>query len=569
MSVRKATTPNEALSIAEKVYDTSREGVVVTNPDGSIVYVNDAYVHIHGYQREDVLGHNPRILKSGRHDADFYRGMWDSLLKTGQWQGEVWDRRANGSLVVKWLSISAVQDDAGNTTRYVGVFSDITTVKESEDALRWLSTHDSLTRLPNRALLEDRLTAALARSRREENSTAVVSLDLDGFKDVNSALGHAAGDRLLIEIARRCAAVVRESDTIGRSGGDEFMIVVPGFSDAEDPGMLAHRIRSAIVEPIMLDEQEVCVTASLGIAVYPGDGMDAGELTLHANGAMHRAETLGGNRVEFFNADLRGVVQHRVKIEARLREALREDRLFVVYQPQVDLSTGCIVGVESLVRWRDIDGTVIMPGDFIEVAESSDLIQEIGAVVLRRACSDLHTLNDGGHRLTMAINISAREWMDQDVAGIVIGVIDASGVDPSDIEVEITESSTMSRAEVVAARIATLQSHGVKVSIDDFGTGYASMTYVMDFSPSKLKIDRSFVTPLPDDTKAGAVVDATIALAKGIGAKALAEGPETAEHVRFLREHGCDIGQGYYFSKPVPLADLRVLLDAGPFSMPD
>jgi diguanylate cyclase (GGDEF)-like protein/PAS domain S-box-containing protein len=571
MSVPKATTlqsPDEALAIAAKVFDATRDGIVVTTPSGSIVYVNDAYVSIHGYERADLLGRNPRILKSERHSDDFYRAMWDSLLKTGQWQGEIWDRRANGSLVVKWLSISAVKDDAGNTTHYVGVFSDITAAKEGEAALQWHSTHDYLTRLPNRALLEDRLAAALARSHREENSTAVVFIDLDGFKDVNSALGYAAGDRLLIEIARRCAAIVREIDTIGRSGGDEFMIIVAGFSDIDDLGLLAHRIRSAIVEPLMLDGQEVCVTASLGIAVYPEDGIDAGELTRHADDAMHRAERPGGDRAEFFGAELQDVMEHRVGIEARLREALREDRLFVVYQPQVDLNTGCIVGVEALIRWRDIDGTVIMPGDFIPVAESSGLILEIGGVALRRACADLRTLKDEGYRLTMAVNASARELMDQDVA-IVIQVVNSSGIEPGDLEIEITESSIVARADVVAAKIATLRSYGVRVSIDDFGTGYASMTYVMDFHPSKLKIDRSFVTPLPDDTDAGAVVDATIALAKGIGAKALAEGPETAQHVRFLREHGCDIGQGYYFSRPIPLADLRVLLDAGPFSMPD
>lgn len=562
-------SPDEALSIAGRVYDTTREGIVVTTPDGTIVYVNDAYLRIHGHERRDVIGQNPRMSKSGRHSADFYRELWDSLLKTGQWQGEIWDRRANGSLVVKWLSISAVHDDEGSVANYVGVFSDITAVKEGEDALMWLSTHDSLTRLPNRTLLEDRLTAALARSRREENSTAVMFLDLDGFKDVNSALGHAAGDRLLIEIAGRCAAIVRESDTIGRSGGDEFMIIVSGFEDVEDLGLLANRIRSAIVEPIVIDDQEVCVTASLGIAVCPGDGIDARELTRHAGDAMHRAETLGGDRAEFFNAELKDVMEHRVEIEARLREALRENRLYVVYQPQVDLSTGQIVGVEGLIRWRDIDGTVIMPAEFIPVAESSDLILEVGAVALRHACADLGVLKSEGHKLTMAVNVSARELMDQDVVGIMIPVINASGIEPGDVEIEITESSIMTRADIVAAKIATLQAHGVRVSIDDFGTGYASMTYVMDFHPSKLKIDRSFVTPLPDDPNACAIVDAAVALANGIGAKSLAEGPETERHVRFLRDHGCGLGQGHYFSKPVPLAELRALLEAGPFSMPD
>lgn len=559
---------NLTLSMADKVYDTTREGIVVTTSDGSILYVNDAYVRIHGYGRDAVIGQNPRFLKSGRHSAEFYRSMWDSILKTGKWQGEIWDRRANGSLVVKWLSISAVDDDAGNTTHYVGVFSDITAVKEGEDALRWLAAHDSLTGLPNRALLKDRLTAAIARSRREEDSTAVMSLDLDGFKDVNSALGNVAGDRLLVAVAGKCAAIVRESDTVGRSGGDEFMIIVSGFSDMEDVSLLAHRIRSAIAEPILLDGQEVCVTASVGIAVFPGDGIDTRELEMHADIAMHRAETLGGDRTEFFSADLQDMAQRRLEIQARLREALREDRLFVVYQPQIDLYTGCIVGIEALIRWRDIDGSIIMPADFIPVAESSDLILKVGAIALHHACADLRALKDEGHKLTVAVNISARELMDQDVAALVLQAIEAVGLEPGDVEIEITESAIMARADVVAARIETLRSQGVRVSIDDFGTGYASMTYVMDFHPSKLKIDRSFVIPLPDDESAGAIVDATIALARGIGAKALAEGPETEQHVCYLREHGCDLGQGYYFSKPIPLAELRILLGTGPLSIP-
>lgn len=572
MSIPRPTVSSqsdEARSIADKVYDTTLEGIVVTTPDGSIVYVNDAFVRIHGYGRDDLIGQNPRIMQSGRHSAEFYRNMWHSLLETGQWQGEIWDRRANDSLVVKWLSISAVDDAEGNLTHYVGVVSDITAVKEGENALRWLATHDSLTGLPNRALLEDRLTTAIARGRREENSTAVISLDLDGFRDVNSALGNAAGDRLLIEVAGKCAAIVRESDSIGRSGGDEFMIIVSGFSDVEDLHLLAQRIRSAIVEPILLDGQEVCVTASLGIAVFPGDGIDADELAMHAGIAMRRAETLGRDRVEFFRAELQDDTQHRVQTEARLREALREDRLFVVYQPQVDLNTGRIVGVEALLRWRDIDGTVIQPGEFIPVAESSDLIFEIGAVAWRDACAGLGVLNDDGYQLTMAINVSARELMDQDVATLAIEHFKMTGVNPGDIEIEITESSIIARSDVAAAKIRALRSHGVKVSIDDFGTGYASMTYVMDYHPSKLKIDRSFVTPLPDDPDARAIVDAAIALAKGIGAQSLAEGPETEQHVRFLREHGCDLGQGYYFSKPIPLAELRDLLDAGPFTIPD
>jgi len=572
-SLRKAIdgarNASDGLALARKVYDTTSEGIVVTTPDGSIIDVNDAYLRIHGYERADVIGQNTRMMRSGKHEPDYYRDMWGSLLSEGRWQGEVWNRRADGSLLPTWLSLSAVSDDKGITTDYVGVVSDITAIKRGEEDLQWLATHDPLTSLPNRALLEDRLTTILARSRRQKTKAAVFYFDLDHFKNVNDTLGHLAGDRLLVEIGKRCLSVVRESDTFGRSGGDEFAVIVSDFSDVEYLSLLAKRLLSVVSKPVVLGGQETYVTASIGIAVYPEDGADATELNQHADVAMYRAKTLGRNRYELFSEGMQAELQQRVEVEMGLREAVKDDRLFVVYQPQVDLTTGLIVGVEALVRWRDTDGSVIMPDEFIPVAETSGLILDVGAAVLRRACADMRTLHDEGHPLTMAMNVSARELMDQDVATIVVAAINAAGLNPSAFEVEITESSIVTRTEIVAAKVRSLQDNDVAVSIDDFGTGYASMAYVMDFHPSKLKIDRSFVSAVPLDPSACAIVSATIALAKGIGAKVLAEGPETEEHVRYLRESGCDFAQGYYFSEPIPLEELRELLDRGPCPLPD
>jgi diguanylate cyclase (GGDEF)-like protein/PAS domain S-box-containing protein len=291
------------LRLAAKVFETSTEGILVTLPDATIVDVNDAYTRMHGVTREEVLGTNPRIFKSDRHDPDFYRRMWSSLLETGQWSGEVWDRRADGSVFPKLLSIAAVKDERGETTHYVGIFSDITEIKAAEDKLTRLATHDSLTSLPNRMLLEDRLARVLARSRRQKNAAAVFFFDLDHFKDVNDTLGHPAGDRLLVEIAKRCLSVVRETDTIGRSGGDEFNVIVSDFTGIEDLALLARRLLSAIDKPVELGEREASVTASIGIAVYPDDGDDAAELTRHADIAMYRAKALGRNRFEFFSAE--------------------------------------------------------------------------------------------------------------------------------------------------------------------------------------------------------------------------------------------------------------------------
>ena len=567
-AVASARLANAGLAMAGKIYDVASEGIIVTTPDGSIIDANEAYLRIHGYERADVIGQNPRMMKSGKHGPEFYREMWRVLLATDRWQGEVWDRRADGSIFPKWLSIFAVRDRDGALTNYGSVFSDITAMKQGEEDLEWLATHDSLTSLPNRALLVDRLTTAVARSRRKRSAAAVFFFDLDHFKDVNDTRGHPVGDRLLVEIAKRCLAVVRESDTVGRSGGDEFEVIMSDFSATDDLSVLAQRLLAAVEEPVELDGQETHVTASIGIAVYPQDGADAAELTRHADVAMYRAKALGRNRFEFFSEGLQEELQHRVEVEAGLRAAIKEDRLFVAYQPQVDLNTGRIIGLEALVRWRDTDGSVIMPDDFIPVAESSGLILEIGDAVLRKACADMRTLFDAGHRLTMAVNFSGRQLMDQDIAAVVIEAVTAAGLDASYFEVEITESSIMTRADIVAAKVRSLQEEGVCVSIDDFGTGYASMSYVMDFHPSKLKIDRSFVRGLPDDPSAVAIVNATIALAKGIGAKVLAEGPETEDDVRCLRASGCDFGQGFFFSPAVPLAELRALLDKGPFSLP-
>ena len=448
-------------------------------------------------------------------------------------------------------------------------FTDLATVVSAEKALEWLATHNPLTKLPNRSLLDDRLTTALARSKRFKSVTAMLHFDLDHFEDVNDTLGHPAGDRLLVTIAERCLSIVRESDTVGHTGGGEFAVIVTDYVSAEDLSTLAGRLLSAIGEPVTLGERDVYVTASIGIAVYPEDGTDAEKLAAHAGVALHRAKTLGMNRFQFYNAGLQDELNHRIKVETGLRQVLMEDRLFMVYQPQVDLHTGAIVGVEALVRWREVDGTVIMPGEFIPIAETSDLILEVGDAVLRHAIADKKVLFAAGHRITMAVNVAARQWMEQDIAAVVIEAVNAAGLILGHFEVEITESAIVSRVDTAAAKVRSLQEAGVAVSIDDFGTGYASMSYVMEFRPSKLKIDRSFVSRLPDDPNACAIVNATIALAHTVGAKVLAEGPETEAHVRYLREHGCDLAQGFHFSKPVPLDELLLLLDQGPFSLPD
>jgi len=559
----------EGLRLAGNVYDTTTQGIVVTLPDGEIVDVNEAYCAIHRCSRESVIGQNPRVLKSDQHGPEFYEEMWGTLIETGQWQGEVWDRRADDSLLPKWLSISSLKDSNGETTNYVGVFSDISAIKEGAANLEWLATHDPLTQLPNRALLDDTLEAAIARANRRGGTLAVMFMDLDRFKDVNDTLGHPAGDELLAEISGRCVESVRAGDIVARIGGDEFCVVVIDYVDSADLESVAMRFLEAIAEPVQLGEQEVYVTGSMGIATLPADGRVAPDLMMHADIAMYRAKTLGGNGFEFFSPELQTAFDHRMATASGLRRALVENRLFLLYQPQVDLVTGRITGVEALVRWRDYDGSILMPDDFIGVAEYTGLAAPLGEWVLRHALADLRVLLDAGHDLTMAVNFSARQFNEVDIATQVIDLLKVNRIAPSRLEVEITETAVLTRMDAAIAKAEALSQAGVRIAVDDFGTGYGSMSYIQLFRPDTIKIDRSFIVCLPEDAGASAIVQASMALASGIGASVVAEGTDSDDQISFLMEHGCTTAQGYWFSKPIELEPLTRMLAAGPFVLPD
>lgn len=558
------------LGTGDRVYrefiEAMAHGTATVSPDMCILSCDTRLADTLGFPVDQIVGTDleDHFLPEERE------GLGDFLAQSGTASTVMQIRlvTSEGQTVPAYLSATILQSPGARPLTCL-TFTDLTTVVSAEKALEWLATHDPLTRLPNRALFDDRLTTALARSRRLKSATAVLYFDLDHFKDVNDTLGRPAGDRLLVTVAERCLSIVRESDTVGRTGGDEFAVIVTDYAGAEDLSTLASRLLSAIREPVTLGERDVHVTASIGIAAYPEDAADAEKLATHAEVAMYRAKAIGMNRFQFYSAGLQDEISHRIETEAGLRQAIEDDRLFMVYQPQVDLRTGVIVGVEALVRWREVDGTVIMPDGFIPIAEASDLILDVGDAVLRHAIADKKILFAAGHRITMAVNIAARQWLEQDVAAVVIEAISAAGLILSHFEVELTESAIVTRVDTAAAKVRRLQDAGVAVSIDDFGTGYASMSYVMDFRPSKLKIDRSFVSRLPDDPGACGIVNATIALAHNVDALVLAEGPETEAHVRYLREHGCDLAQGFYFSKPVPLDDLLLLLDQEPFPLPD
>lgn len=548
------------LRLSAQVFESAHEAIVITDADANVVDANDAFLQLHRVSREDLIGENPRVFKSGRHDDRFYEEMWAELLTTGHWQGEIWNRRTDGTIFPKILSIAAVRDRRGVTTHYVGISTDISEIKEAESRLLTLATQDPLTGLLNRSSLAEHIEAALTRARRSGTEVGVIFLDVDHFKRVNDSMGHTTGDRLLVEVGARLKAVTREVDSVFRHGGDEFVIVVPDLVDPLALKGLSTRILDSLTLPYRVDDTLVTTSASLGIAVFPTDGQDATELMAHADVAMYRAKELGRNRSHFFSASLQAEFHQRVAIETGLLRALENDELFLVYQPQVDLASGRIESVEALIRWRREDGTLHSPAEFIPVAEESGLIVPIGAWVLARACRDVAHLRERGHQLGVSVNISARQFHDFDLIGEIDRALSDAALDPSALELEITETALMNSPGETAQLLGRVRQRGVRLALDDFGTGYSSLSYVQLFKPDRLKIDRFFVGELPGSADAATIVRAALAMAEGLGVEVVAEGVETAEQLAFLVEHGCHSAQGYLFAAPLGIGALTELL---------
>ncbi|MCL4368016.1 MAG: EAL domain-containing protein [Actinobacteria bacterium] len=561
---------NERLELARTVFDTVNEGIVVTLPgaDQQIIDVNDAFCRMTGRSREDSVGRDLSCLQSDRHSPEFYKAIRQILFTSGEWNGEVWQRRADGTEFPSWLSLSVAKDDQGQVRHAVGVLTDITDIREA-GKLRYNATHDALTGLPNRFVLDDRLDHALAHARRAGDGLAVLFVDLDNFKGVNDALGHSQGDALLVEVAKRLVAVLRESDTVGRPGGDEFFIII---TDAKDPARVevtARRVLEAVSAPCRLGTDDVHIAASIGIALFPTDGVDATSLVQHADLAMYGAKRLGRNRIQFFSEELQEGLNRRVAVEKELLGGLEEDRCFILYHPQVDVSTGRITGAEALPQLRSRDGTVLSAAEFMPVAEYSELIVRLGDWVLRRACAELAMLHEVAPDLTMSLSFSARQLRDMEVTSLR-DVLRTSGVEARSLALEISETAFLVDPRKTAAKLGVLRDvAGIRVSLGGFGTGDSSLTCVRMFRADTIKIDRSFVQLLPGDPEAQAIVLSAIALAKGLQATVIAEGTETEEQVGFLRANGCDCAQGPYFSRPVPADELSLLLRSGPFPLPD
>ncbi len=554
----------QSLRLAAAVFDSSNEGIIITAPDGSILRVNPAVSSVTGYQPEELIGQNPRIFSSGRQGPEFYRSLWNDVLKNGQWQGEIWNRRKNGEVFAEWLSISCIRSPGGRVDYYVATFSDITERKRAQDRIYHQAYHDALTGLPNRVLFRDRLEQSLAFAHRiNHGKVALLFIDLDRFKLVNDSLGHDAGDRLLQLVAQRLRAVGRQTDTLARLGGDEFTFLLPDVDDVEEARVVANKVLSALRLPFSLDGHHICVSASVGISVYPDDGDSVEILMKHADTAMYRVKKEGRNGIQIYDHALDQASLRRLELENDLHAALGNQELQLLYQPQYDLGTGEIRGAEALVRWQHPELGMVSPSEFIPIAEETGLIVPIGAWVLEAACRQAQAWKQAGlGGLVMSVNLSVRQFYREDVVKLVTRAMDEHCLDANMLELEITESVAMDNVEYTIRTLESLAESGLQLAIDDFGTGYSSLSQLKKMPVGVLKIDRSFVQDITHDDEGAEIVNAIIHMAHRLGLKVIAEGVETEAQLAHLKSQHCDFAQGYLFSQPVAASELDALIQA-------
>lgn len=552
------------LNLFELVFRNALEGIVITDGSGSILAANPAFTTITGWEERDVVGSNPRILKSNRHDRAFYERMWRGLHEKGAWEGEIWNKRANGEHYPEWLSISAVREDGTAATNYVALFHDISDLKAKEAQIRYQGMHDALTGLPNRTLLRERLREVLASTKGSDRLYGLLYIDIDNFKTINDSLGHAAGDKYIAEVAEHLALLIRPEDVLARLGGDEYGILVTNPAEEREVVLIAERILHHFSLPIILLGRELHVGLSIGIAIHPADGDDPDELLTNADLAMYRAKAQGKNTYERFTPQLHDRVRSRMELEGRLRHALRHGQIVPYFQPRVDLATGRIVGVEALARWTLPDGTRVSPGEFIPVAEDLGLIFDLGEHMLRSSLAFSRQMLDAGlPPVTMAVNLSLVQCRHVDLVARVLAALRDTGVAPSLLELEITESAIMSDVTRTLRKLDRLAGMGITLAVDDFGTGYSSLYHLKHMPLHTLKIDQSFVRDLPHQTGSRSIALTMLAMARSLDLHVIAEGVENAAQMHFLRDHGCRVVQGFLFSPAIPGAQLADMLARG------
>ncbi len=555
----------EHLREAAAVMQNTHEGVMVTDAAANIIAVNAAFTNITGYDQQDVLGKNPSILNSGRQEDAFFESMWMNLLKHGFWQGELWNRRKSGEIYPQLLTISTIYDELKRPIRYIGVFADITQLKENQAQLEFMAHHDPLTKLPNRSLAESRLEQELEHAHRHSHQLSVVFIDLDRFKQVNDSFGHPVGDELLCAVANKLRERLREGDTLGRLGGDEFILISSPLQDKQDAAVIARDFINALSEPFKLSNGiEVFIGGSIGISLFPDNGSTVAELTRNADAAMYLAKENGRNQFSFYTPELNADARNKLEMENDLRRAVLHNELRLHYQPKVDIRSGNICGAEALARWQKPDGQWVPPGQFIPLAEKSGVILTIGNWVIEQACEQIREWRDAGlPEICIAVNVSARQFRSGHLDKLVRTALEKFRVAPHQLELELTESMLMHEPERAIETMLKLKKVGVKISLDDFGTGYSNFAYLRRFPIDSLKIDQSFVQGVATRPEDAMIVDAIISLAQRMKLHVIAEGVETPEQLAYMRANHCDELQGYYFSQALPPTEFADLLRSG------
>ncbi len=548
---------NERLILAASVFSATHDAVTITDPAGDIVDVNDAFIRITGYSRAEAVGRNPRFLQSGRQSPEFYRVMWNAILKDGYWSGEIWNRRKDGEIYAEMLTISSVLDSQGKLLNYVAVASDITLTKNHEAELERVAHFDALTGVPNRVLLADRMRQALAQTDRNQGLLAICYFDLDGFKPINDRFGHDIGDMFLVEMAERITSCLRGGDTIARLGGDEFVLLLQDLSDVTECEQAIERILSEIRRPVNLLGESLSISASMGVTIYPTDPSDPDTLLRHADQAMYRAKLEGKDRYYPFSVELDQYGTPQRQACLRIRKALENDELVLFYQPKVNMRRGRVMGAEALVRWQHPDRGLLPPAEFLPLIEEDELIVDLGDWVIESALRQLEAWRRQGLNLTISVNTAARQLHQPDFVAKLQSCLAAHPeVPPECLELEVLETSALVDMANISTLINTCRKLGVRFALDDFGTGYSSLTYLRHLPVDTIKIDQSFVRDMLHDPEDLSIVHGVIGLAETFNRSVVAEGVETVEHGIMLLNLGCDLAQGYGIARPMPAENI-------------
>lgn len=548
-------------NLIKEIFNSTTEGIMITDQNMRISLVNAAFETVTGYALQEVEGKTPNILQSGKQDALFYKKMWNEIKNNGVWRGEIWNKRKNGELYPEYLTITSIANGKGEITHYFGVFSDISQEKFVEKEIEELTTTDYLTNLPNRNSFKKLLADLIDASENDASKHAVFFIDLDRFKQINETLGTEIGDLILTEVANRILSIVGTQDFFARYGGDEFLLTKTNIGHQKEAAQFSKEILKLLNKPFYINENEIYITSSIGISFYPQDGEEVEKLIHKADKAMYFAKQNGRNQYAFYFEELKQDAKRLLLLEAELRKAIQKKEFVVHYQPKVSLVTQQVIGVEALVRWTNDQLGFVSPGEFIPYAEDTGLIIPLSEVILEKVCLDILEWNIRGVYLPVSINIAALHFQQDDFIERINSIIMQHNCSPQQLELELTERTVMKEAEEVVNKLITLKSMGFKISIDDFGTGYSSLSYLNRFPLNYLKIDSSFIQQIASLQDKQAIVDSIILMAHRLHIKVVAEGVETKDQLKLLKEMGCDIIQGYYYSKPIPSSKLMDFLE--------